>query len=135
MNNLKVNIPYNCWLDNKGFVLPKSPIIRNTKEVTEWIKNNANPKFGRMFTGDRLRDSGLYHEEEPWLYVGISCSRQGYVYAFVSTGSDEQFEKYFKDNQTMKNFDSNLDGFKKYLTWCSNLGPKFTKQFKNKNHE
>lgn len=123
-------IPYNCFVDNKGFVLPKTAIIRNCPEVTNWIKSNIDPKFNRMFTGDKLCDSGLYHEDEPWLNVGISHSWQGFIYAFVYTETQEKYERFSIDNPYVKIFDNDIEGFKKYLTWVSKLGPKFTKQLK-----
>lgn len=129
MNKLNVKLPVNCWMDNKGFVLPKSPMIRNTKEVVDWIKNNSDPKFCRMFTSDKFRDS-LYHEDDPWITIGISHSWQGYVYAFVYSESDEKFERFSKDNPYVVIFDNDIEGFKKYLGWVSTIGPKFTKQLK-----
>lgn len=121
---------YNCFVNNKGYVLPKTAVIRNCPEVTNWIKNNMDPKFNRMFTGDKLRDSGLYHDEDPWLNVCISCSHQGFVYAFVYTETQEKYNRFTANNPYVKIFDKDFEAFKKYLTWVSKLGPKFTMQNK-----
>ncbi len=126
------NIPYNCYVDNKGYVMPKSVVIHNTKEVADWIDFNKDPQFNRLFnSGNKPSSSKLYKADEPWLILGLSHSKAGLIYAYVSSEDDEFFNLYIKNNTYIKNFDNDFEGFKKYVTWVSRLGMKFTKQLKN----
>jgi len=132
-NNLEKSnkLPYNCYVDNRGYVMPKSPLIHNSKEVADWVKANNDPQFNRMFNGSPKTNSSLYHEDHPWLWIGLSHSYAGLIYAYLSSDNDKHYEKFLKDSPYIKNFDNDFEGFKKYITWVSRLGMKFTKQLKN----
>ena len=32
--------PYNCYIDNKGYVVPKSPVIKATSNIIEWLSTD-----------------------------------------------------------------------------------------------
>ena len=130
MNTENQKLPYNTWYDHrKGFVLPKSPFIKNTPEVVEWLRNNVAKLFSGMPGEER---SNIYHTNDIWLYVGIGCSNAGYIYCYCGSENPESFAKYSENNPTTKIFDNDFESFKRYMLWVAKLGPKFTKQLKNK---
>ena len=120
-------LPYNCYIDNKGYVMPKSAAIKNCKEIIDWLSTNYKVKF--MFT-DKPNTLNL---EGEWLVIGISHSYIGNIYCHTSASENDWFEKYEANNPYIKVFDDDYNEFMKYLTWVGKLGPKFTKQLINKN--
>lgn len=119
--------PYNCFKDRKGYILPKSPIIKATPEIIEWLSTDDQVRF--MFH-DAPNTKTL---DKKWLEIGISHSYVGHVYASAWTWSDEDFNKYnFENNPYMKIFDEDYEGLMKYMRWVAKLGPRFTKQLFNK---
>ena len=121
-------LPYNCYI-RKGYVIPKSPVIKATPDIIEWLSTDNAVRF--LFT-DKPNTKVL---DKKWLEIGISHSYVGNVYASAWTWSDEDFDKYFIDNPYMKIFDEDYEAFMKYMKWVAKLGPWFTKQNfkKNKN--
>ena len=86
-------LPYNCWHDyRRGFVLPKCPVIKNTPEVIEWLRNNVMKLFRNYgIPGDE--SNGIYHINDEWLCIGIGCAWSGVIYCSYSSETPEFFEK------------------------------------------
>ena len=119
---------YNCYKDKKGYIVPKSPVIKNSPDIIEWLSTNDQVRF--LFI-DKPNTKTLNKE---WLEIGISHSYTGVIYASVWSWSNEDFNKYsFDKNPYMKIFDEDYEGLIKYMKWIAKLGPKFTKQLINKN--
>jgi len=115
-------IPYNCYVDNKGYVMPKSAAVKNCKEIIDWLSTNDEVRF--MFN-DKPNTINLDGE---WLTIGISHSLIGNIYCHAYTSKNDWFETYEANNPYIKLFDEDYEAFKKYLTWVSKLGPRFTKK-------
>lgn len=126
MKKSNQTLPYNTYVDNRGFVIPKSPIVKNTPEIIEWLRKNTAGYSDMPGTGN------LYHPEDEWVEVGISCSNFGFVYKYCATIKDENFQKFHSKAPYNKIFDDNFDGFKKYMNWVAKVSNrKFTCQLKN----
>lgn len=115
-------LPYNCYIDRKGYVMPKSAVIKLTTDLIEWLSNDDAVRF--LFT-DKPNSLKLNKE---WLTIGISHSWVGNVYAYASGDTQEDVNKYYIDNPYVKIFDEDYDAFMKYIKWVAKLGPWFTKQ-------
>ena len=116
---------YNCFKDSKGYLMPKSVVIKNNPEIIEWLSSD---KIKNLFN-DKPNTLNL---DKEYLCIGISHSWAGYIYTHASTISQEFIDQYLIDNLYIKNFSDDYDGFKKYMTWVSTLGPWFIKKlFKN----
>ena len=125
---MKEKIPYNCYIDRKGYVMPKSAVIKFTPDIIEWLSSDDSVCF--LFT-DKPNSLKLNKE---WLTIGISHSWVGNVYAYASGDTQEDVNKYYIDNPYVKIFDEDYDAFMKYIKWVAKLGPWFTKQrFKKEN--
>jgi len=119
-----MKIPYNIYYNHiKHKYLPKSPIIRNSPEVIEYIKEKYNFAWENKVS---------FNESNSWIIIGISSSNAGSLYPYIITLNDEDIEKYNK--YTIKMFDYDFEAFKKYLNWALNL-PKFIINGKFKNQE
>ena len=117
---------YNCYKDSKGYIIPKSIIIKNNPDIIEWL--SSEPQFNKLFK-DKPNSLTLNKE---WILIGIGHSHIGYLYAFTLSVDQEYINKYCQ-NDFHINFNEDYDKLKKYMTWISKLGPKFTKQIlKNK---
>lgn len=112
---------YNCYKDNKGYIIPKSIIIKNNPDIIEWL--SSEPQFINLFK-DKPNILKLNNE---WINIGIGHSQIGYLYAFVLSVDQDFINKYCQNNFYI-NFDEDYDKFKKYMKWISKLSPKFTKQ-------
>ena len=33
-------LPYNCYVDHKGYVIPNSPVIKATPDIIEWLSTD-----------------------------------------------------------------------------------------------
>lgn len=120
-------LPYNCYIDRKGYVIPKSPIVKTTHDIIEWLSNNDNVRF--LFND---KPNSLNIDKE-WLIIGIGHSYVGHIYAHASGDTKEDFDKYYIDNPYVKIFDEDYESFMKYMKWVAKLGPWFTKQKFKKN--
>jgi hypothetical protein len=114
--------PYNCYKDRKGYVIPKSPVIKATPDIIEWLSTDDAVRF--LFN-DKPNTKIL---DKEWLSIGIGHSYAGNVYASVWPESQEDVDKYFVNNPYMKIFGEDYDGFMRYMRWVAKLGPRFTKQ-------
>ena len=117
-------LPYNCYIDKKNYVLPKSPVIKVTPDIIEWLSTNDPVRF-------------LFHDKpntlninKEWIIIGIGHSYVGNIYGHVWGYTQEEVDKSFVNNPYVKIFDEDYEGFKKYMIWISKLGPWFTKQLK-----
>lgn len=119
-------LPYNCYIDRKGYVMPKSVVIKLNPDLIEWLSIDDAVRF--LFT-DKPNSLNLNKE---WLTIGISHSWVGNIYAYAADESKEVIDKYFIDNPYVKIFDEDYDAFKKYMKWVAKLGPWFTKKKLNK---
>lgn len=119
-------MPYNCYVTKGGYVLPKAPAIKLTKEIINWLSTaDVKHMFKDIPNACKL--------EGDWLTIGISNSHSGNLYAYASASNNDWFTKFNAQNPYVKVFDD-FEGFKKYMTWVSKLGPKFVKQnFNNSN--
>ena len=115
-------LPYNCYIDCKGYVMPKSAVIKLTPDLIEWLSTDDDVRF--LFN-DKPNSLNLNKE---WLTIGISHSLIGNIYAYAADESKEVIDKYFIDNPYVKIFDENNEAFMKYMKWVAKLGPWFTKQ-------
>lgn len=113
---------YNCFKDSKGYLIPKSAVIRNTSEIIKWLSTEY--KVSILFNDK----PDLLNLDKEWLCIGIGHSYKGYIYAHVSSCTNEYVDKYLVDNQHIKIFDEDYEKFKNYMLWISTLGPWFTKQ-------
>ena len=111
---------YNCYIDRRGKRLPKSAIVKNSKEIIDWLSKTN--KVSRLFN-DKPNTLDLNKE---WLLIGISCSWVGNIYAYVHSISDEDCTRY-SNTTTIKIFDEDYNSLKKYLSWVGGLGSWFTK--------
>lgn len=119
-----MKIPYNIYYNRiKCNYLPKSPIIHNSLEVIEYIKEKY--KFA-------WENKVSFNESNSWIIIGISSSHAGNLYPYISTLNDEDIERY--DENMIKIFDYDFEAFKKYLNWALNL-PKFIINGKFKNQK
>jgi hypothetical protein len=127
MNNMS-KLPYNCYIDRKGYVMPKKPVIKLTPDLIEWLSTDDTVRFLFM---DKPNSKIL---DKEWLEIGISHSYIGNVYCCAWSWDDEEFNKYFRNNSYVKIFDEDDEAFMKYMKWVAKLGPWFTKQrLKEKN--
>ena len=102
--------PFNTYKSRKGKILPKSPIIANTEEVRNYLKDNYRWAYDNS--------SIMIHEDRPWLCVGISASYIGNIYIYFSTDTDEGIARY---NPSMIKDFTDFEAFKKYLNWSYKL--------------
>ena len=86
---MKEKIPYNCYIDRKGYILPKSPVIKATPDIIEWLSTDNAVRF--LFN-DKPNSLKLNKE---WLTVGIGHSWVGNIYAYAADESNEMIDKYF----------------------------------------
>lgn len=119
-------IPYNCYINHKGYVMPKTAVIKLNPDLIEWLSTDNAVRF--LFV-DKPNTKIL---DKEWLEIGISHSYVGNVYCSVWSWDDKEFNKYFADNPYVKNFDEDDEAFMKYMKWVAKLGPWFTKQRFNK---
>ena len=119
---MKQKIPYNCYIDKKGYILPKSPVIKCTPDIIEWLSTDDAVRF--LFN-DKPNTKVM---DKEWISIGIGHSLIGNVYASAWPESQEDVDKYFIDNPYMKIFDEDYEAFMKYMKWVAKLGPWFTKQ-------
>ena len=125
---MKEKIPYNCYIDKKGYILPKSPVIKATSDIIECLSTDEAVRF--LFND---KPNTKTFNNEPWIEIGIGHSFVGNIYASTWFASKEEFNKYLIDNPYMKIFDEDEEAFMKYMRWVAKLGPWFTKQrFKKK---
>ena len=117
---------YNCYKDRKGYIIPKSPLIKNSPDIIEWLSTDDQVHF--LFI-DKPNTKIL---DKEWLEIGISHSHAGVIYTSIWSWSNEDFNKYFDKNPYRKIFNEDYDAFMKYMKWVAKLGPKFTKQLINK---
>lgn len=123
---MKQKIPYNCYIDKKGYILPKSPVIKCTPDIIKWLSTDDAVRF--LFN-DKPNSKVM---DKEWISIGIGHSWVGNVYASAWPESQEDVDKYFINNPYMKIFDEDYEAFMKYMKWVAKLGPWFTKQrFKN----
>ena len=115
-------LPYNCYVDRKGYVMPKSAVIKLNPDLIEWLSTDDAVRF--LFT-DKPNSLKLNKE---WLTIGISHSWVGNIYCAAWSWNEKDFNKYFADNPYVKNFDEDDEAFMKYMKWVAKLGPWFTKQ-------
>lgn len=115
-------LPYNCYKDRKGYVIPMSPVIKATPDIIEWLSTDDAVRF--LFN-DKPNTKILGKE---WLSIRIGHSYAGNVYASVCLESQEDVDKYYVNNPYMKIFGEDYDGFMRYMRWIAKLGPRFTKQ-------
>jgi len=119
---MKEKIPYNCYINKKGYILPKSPVIKATPDIIEWLSTDDAVRF--LFN-DKPNSKVM---DKEWLTIGISHSWVGNIYAYVSGDTQEDVNKYYIDNPYVKIFDEDYEAFMKYMKWVAKLGPWFTKQ-------
>lgn len=117
---------YNCYKDRKGYIVPKSPVIKNSPDIIEWLSTDDAVRF--LFT-DKPNTKNIDTE---WISIGIGHSYAGNVYASAWSETQDSIDKYLVDNPYMKFFDEDYEAFMKYMKWVAKLGPKFTKQLINK---
>ena len=117
---------YNCYKDRKGCIVPKSPVIKNSSDIIEWLSTDDAVRF--LFT-DKPNTKNIDTE---WISIGIGHSYAGNVYASAWSETQDSIDKYLVDNPYMKFFDEDYEAFMKYMKWVAKLGPKFTKQLINK---
>jgi len=122
-------LPYNCYVDRKGYVMPKSAVIKLTPDLIEWLSTDDTVRF--LFN-DKPNSLKLNKE---WLTIGIGHSWIGNIYAYAADESKDVIDKYFIDNPYVKIFDENNEAFMKYMKWVAKLGPRFTKQRFKKNED
>ena len=79
---------YNCYKDNKGYIIPKSIIIKNNPDIIEWL--SSEPQFINLFK-DKPNILKLNNE---WINIGIGHSQIGYLYAFVLSVDQDFINKY-----------------------------------------
>ena len=113
---------YNCYVDYKGYVVPKSPVIKATPDIIEWLSTDDQVRF---IFNDKPNTQNIDTE---WISIGIGHSYVGNIYAYAADESNEVIDKYFIDNPYVKIFDENDEAFMKYMRWVAKLGPWFTKQ-------
>ena len=104
---------YNVFKNNRGQVIPKAPVIRNSEEIRKWVEENIK-------VNNEINPKGIKNNEE-WFFIDISASLLGNLYFYPSTCKDFFFKKYIEDNDNFKIFDYDIESFKKYLKWASNL--------------
>ena len=115
-------LPYNCYKDRKGYVIPMSPVIKATPDIIEWLSTDDAVRF--LFN-DKPNTKILGKE---WLSIRIGHSYAGNVYASVCLESQEDVDNYYVNNPYMKIFGEDYDGFMRYIRWIAKLGPRFMKQ-------
>jgi len=115
-------LPYNCYIDRKGYVMPKSAVIKLTSDLIEWLSTDNAVRF--LFK-DKPNTKIL---DKEWLEIGISHSYIGNIYCGAWSWNEEEFNKYFVNNFHVKIFDEDDEAFMKYMKWVAKLGPWFTKQ-------
>ena len=119
-------IPYNCYINHKGYVMPKTAVIKLNPDLIEWLSTDNAVRF--LFV-DKPNTKIL---DKEWLEIGISHSYVGNVYCSAWSWNNKEFNKYYADNPYVKNFDEDEEAFMKYMKWVAKLGPWFTKQRFNK---
>lgn len=112
-------LPYNCYKDRKGYVIPMSPVIKATPDIIEWLSTDDAVRF--LFN-DKPNTKILGKE---WLSIRIGHSYAGNVYASVCLESQEDVDNYYVNNPYMKIFGEDYDGFMRYMRWIAKLGPRF----------
>lgn len=118
---------YNCYKSKKGYIVPKSPIIKNSPDIIEWLSTDDMVHF--LFN-DKPNTQNIDTE---WISIGIGHSYVGNVYAYAQPETQDSIDKYFINSPYVKFFDEDYEAFMKYMRWVAKLGPKFTKQLINKN--
>ena len=118
----EIKIPFNCFVDQDGYVLPKSAIIPSSTEVKQWILEHP---FIVPFDGT----DKFLNTTEPFIMVTIGHSIVGNIY-HTAWNKSERVAKMENDTYTKWFYD--FEAFKKYLMWTHKLGKKFTRQLKNK---
>ena len=127
MKTANQTLPYNAYVDRNRYVVPKSPIVKNTPEIIEWLKQNTAGYSDMPGTGN------LYKSEDEWIEIGISCSRSGFVFKYCASVKDENVQKFHINSHIVKMFDDDFEAFKKYMLWVTKVSNrKFTCQLKNK---
>ena len=38
-------LPYNCYVDRKGYIMPKSAIIKTNPDIIEWLSSDDSVRF------------------------------------------------------------------------------------------
>lgn len=123
---MKNKLPFNCYIDRKGYVIPKSPVIKVTPDIIEWLSTDDQVRF--LFN-DKPNTKNIDTE---WMSISIGHSYVGNVYACAWSETQDSIDKYLVNNPYMKFFDEDYEAFMKYMRWIAKLGPWFTKQrFKN----
>ena len=61
-------LPFNCYIDRKGYVLPKSVVIKATPDIIEWLSSDNAVRF--LFND---KPSSLNLDKE-WIMIGIGHS-------------------------------------------------------------
>ncbi len=105
--------PFNTYKSCGGKILPKSPIIANTEEVRNYLKDNYRLAYNNSLD--------MIHEDNSWLLVGISASLSGNIYIHFSTHTDIDIDRF--DPSMTKDF-TDFETFKKYLNWAYKLPKK-----------
>ena len=124
---MKNKLPFNCYIDRKGYVVPKSPVIKATPDIIEWLSTDDQVRF--LFN-DRPNTQNIDTE---WLSIGIGHSFVGNVYAHAWPETQDSIDRYFDNSPYVKFFDEDYEAFMKYMRWVAKLGPWFTKQRFKKN--
>ena len=114
--------PYNCYIDNKGYVVPKSPVIKATPDIIEWLSTDDKVKF--LFN-DKPNTQNIDTE---WISIGIGHSYVGNIYANACPETQDSIDRYFINSAYVKFFNEDYEAFMKYMHWIAKLGPWFTKQ-------
>lgn len=117
---------YNCYKSKKGYIIPKSPVIKATPDIIEWLSTDDQVKF--LFN-DKPNTRNIDTE---WISIGIGHSYTGNVYAYAWAETQDSVDKYLINSPYVKFFDEDYEAFMKYMKWVAKLGPKFTKQLINK---
>ena len=113
--------PFNTYKSHKGQILPKCPIIANTEEIRNYLREHYKWVYNNSLN--------MIHENHPWLCVGISASNIGNIYIHFSTHTDEDITRY---NPFMIKYFTDFEAFKKYLNWAYKLPSKIVNGSFNK---
>lgn len=112
--------PFNTYTNRNGQTLPKSATISSSPEILNCLKENF--PFAWANAGK------LIDESKPYIVIGISASRQGYIYSHISTCDECEISMY--NPNMIKDF-TDEKAFKKYLNWAR----KFPKKLVNTKFE
>lgn len=89
--------------------LPKSPIIKNSIEIQNYLKSHY--KIEEAWNNYPSPDT------HPYLMVAISNSNSGYLYYRQAFYTEKEYFKYWKNNHYVKDFTS-VQAFYDYLNQC-----------------